>query len=872
MSPIHPRITTTGSRDKAWCLPQQGRGAQETAQKTFWSAVYKKESNAMVVRRGKSRSRGRFQTDLANARLHMLLKACPDPVLIKDAEGFWYRMNQAAQRLFAIHSPQSSKLSPEEARHRYPHLAESFVCNRQEDEHAWQAHQTLSEQVVFWGPEQTPQRLQVQRTPYYYPDGSRWCLVITAAPAASPPSQGSLHQSLFELEMIMEATDTAVWQFDAGQHLLRANHIAWHWMGYPASTPPEVPNTCLLFQSNPWQIGFQEVLRSQQTTRTSIETWPLASGALLEVEVDRIPYRHGSTLAGIVVLARDITAYRETARALADSEERYRTILNEIQDGYFEVDLAGNLRFFNPALSTILGFTAQELAGLNYRAYTNEDQAQLLYQSFHSVYRSRHSAMTEWQIIRKDGTPRYVNATVSLILNADDQPAGFRGLVRDITDHKQAELELRYLAHHDPLTALPNRSQFIAEIQSAIAESQDHQQSFALLFVDLDRFKNVNDTLGHPAGDQLLQQVADTLKKIIRQKDMVARTGGDEFAVLLRPMTRAEDLSAIAARILEQLQKPWHIAGQEFRCPGSIGIALYPHDGSDPDTLLKHADVAMYRAKNLGGNRFVLYNATMNRQSSDYVLLESDLNQALKQRQFILHYQPQMNSQTGQIYGVEALVRWQRPNGSLVPPNDFIPFAEHSGLIIPIGQQVFAEACRQTAQWQAKGRPLHKVAINLSARQFQQPDLQAMIMQILETTGCPPQAVEIEITESAAMENVAYTLRILKAFRDMGMSIALDDFGTGFSSLRYLKEFPITSLKIDQSFVHDVLYETKSRAIVKTVIELANNLGVAVIAEGAETQEQVNALQDLGCSVIQGYYFSRPLPADALEHFMNRYR
>ncbi len=817
----------------------------------------------MVFRRGKSGVRHRLPAGLAaGKRCQRLWMACPDPVLLKDADGLWQDMNQSARDLLGVGQTNAWRhLTDQEVTLRYPHLAGRFAAR--------QGRHPV-EQATVPDEKGTIHTLRIRTTPCCRAGEHPPCL---AAPATEtdpvPKSVESLFQSLKELEAIVDATDTAIWQIDRNRHFLRVNRTASEWMGRPrteiAGRPDQQFRLC---QTDQWRQETQQVLKSHIARRGSAETLELASGRILEVEVDRVPYWQGQELAGLVVLARDVTQHSRTERALQRSEERYRNILDEIQDGYFEVDLAGNLTFFNPALTAILGYPAEEMYGLNDRRYTDAENAKSLYHAFNHVYRTGQSVMAECQIIRKDGTRRYLNASVSLMVGAEHQPIGFRGLTRDITEHKEVELELRYMAHHDTLTALPNRTHLVSQLTSAIREAEQCQQTLALLFIDLDRFKNINDTLGHPAGDHLLQGVADTLQNEIRQGDIVARTGGDEFAVLLRPLTRPEDVDTIATRILQRLQHPWQIKGQEFRCPGSIGIAIYPHDGKDPDTLLKNADVAMYRAKNAGGNRYVLYSADMNRQSSDYVLLENELNQAIEHHDFLVYYQPQVNSATGLIHGAEALVRWNRPGVGLIPPGDFIPFAELSGLIIPIGQQVFSLACRQTARWLNSEVLLPKVAVNLSARQFQQSNIQSMIMRILENTNLPPDRLEIEITESAAMDNVSYTLRLLKIFRSMGMAIALDDFGTGFSSLRYLKDFPITSLKIDQSFVQDVLYEPKSRAIVKTVIELAKNLGFDVIAEGAETQPQVDALRDLGCDVIQGYHFSRPLPPDQFEQYV----
>ncbi len=426
---------------------------------------------------------------------------------------------------------------------------------------------------------------------------------------------------------------------------------------------------------------------------------------------------------------------------------------------------------------------------------------------------------------------------------------------------KRVESIIRYQASHDPLTRLPNRLLFDEQLVLALANSKQYSESLGVAFLDLDRFKVINDTLGHEIGDRLLQQVATRLKQCLRNCDLIARWGGDEFTLLFPRLHSSEEITKIAQRILDKLSIPIVIENQELYVTASLGIALYPYDGEDAQSLLKHADFAMYRAKQQGRNNYQLFAEDMHHKALNQLTLEGDLRRALAREEFLLYYQPQVEIATGRIIAVEALIRWQHPQLGFVSPDQFIPLAEEIGLIAPIGQWVLQTACIQHQAWRTLGFPPLRVAVNLSPRQFHQSHLIKIILQTLEETEIDPEYLELEITESAAMEDVEFTIKILQELRAMGLHITIDDFGTGYSSLNMIKHFPLNTLKIDRSFVKDLVDNSNDAAIAQTIIALGQGLKLQVVAEGVETSEQLAFLRSMHCDIAQGYFFCPPVPA-----------
>lgn len=518
----------------------------------------------------------------------------------------------------------------------------------------------------------------------------------------------------------------------------------------------------------------------------------------------------------------------------------------------------------NPAFSRITGYSATEVIGKTPRLLKSGQHGEEFYRElWESLLRDDVWQGEVWDR-RSDGGvfPAWQNITA--VRDSSGEIVQYISVFSDITEKKLSEQRIFHLAHYDGLTGLPNRASFHDQFEHTLLHAQRHGEQIALLFLDLDHFKLINDASGHPAGDELLKQVAVRLKELIRKEDTVARLGGDEFTVLLSEIDSSDDAATVAEKILHEIARPFRLDHTEVVISASIGISAFPNDGSDAATLLKNADTAMYRAKENGRNNFQFYTVEMNTRALERLSLESAMRKALERDEFLLHYQPQVSVATGNVVGCEALVRWNHPEQGLISPGTFIPVAEDSGLIVPLGEWVMNTACRQQVQWLQQGLPPVRVAVNLSARQFMRHDLVKMVKRALDLTGIDPQFLELELTESMIMEHLKETIETLHALRNMGVQLSIDDFGTGYSSMAYLKRFPINKLKIDQSFVRDLATDPDDAAIVSATLAMGHNLNLTVNAEGVESQQQLAFLKAHGCDEIQGYYFCRPVPPEEL--------
>jgi diguanylate cyclase (GGDEF)-like protein/PAS domain S-box-containing protein len=591
----------------------------------------------------------------------------------------------------------------------------------------------------------------------------------------------------------------------------------------------------------------------------------LHEGGVRHYEARLLPLRDTQRL----VLVRNVTAQKQAQAELEESLSLLRATLEATADGILVVDREGRIVAHNARFVELWGLSAEDLAAGSAeralaRAVQLVERPQAFLRRVREVYAepdaSSHDVveLRDGRIFERHSQPQRIGgASVGRVWS-----------FRDVTQQRRAEETIRHRAYHDDLTGLPNRLLFRDRFAQALGHARRHKQTLAMLFMDLDRFKTINDTLGHAVGDKLLQLVAQRLKVLTRAGDTLARLGGDEFMLLVSSIRQVEDASTVADHVLDALKQPFRIDGHELHVSASVGISVFPFDGDDADTLMKHADVALYRAKERGRNTYEVYTPAMNEMALERLTLGNSLRHAFDREEFLLHYQPQVDVTAGRIVGSEVLVRWQRGDGTLVPPAQFVSVAEDTGLIVRLGDWVLRQACRQARVWREAGLPPVQLAVNLSASQFQSPSLIADVTRILEETGLDPASLELELTESTIMLNPEVAIASLRRLRSMGVGIAVDDFGTGYSSLSYLRKLPISALKIDRSFVRDCLYDPDDAAIVTAVISMAQSLRLKVVAEGVETAEQMAFLHERGCREMQGYYFGAPRDAASFEELV----
>jgi len=581
------------------------------------------------------------------------------------------------------------------------------------------------------------------------------------------------------------------------------------------------------------------------------------------------------------LLESEVDEHARAENLLRETTTLQRAILDCAEYAIVYTDANGIIRVVNPAAERLFGYRADELVG---------DQTPLLFHTADDIahWTLSHTASgfaalaseagsgvlepREINLRRRNGDIFPANISLSIVRDGNRQIRGYLGIVADITQRRDAEHRIRHLAHYDSLTSLPNRTLLNTHLAEVIAKARLRQRGVAVLFTDLDRFKYVNDTLGHHAGDELLLSVAKRLRACVRDGDLVARTGGDEFVVVLDNLDEDSMPEELAERILASLSRPFELHGRQFTVTLSIGIALYPHDGLDGTALIKNADAAMYLAKERGRNNFQFFDHGLSERYSERLELENRLRHAVEENQLALFYQPQVDTLSGELIGMEALIRWRQPDGSMIPPDKFIPIAEECGLIVPIGAWVLHEACRQNQVWQQEGICRVPIGVNLSARQFDDASLLDTIQSALAQSGLAPAYLDLELTESLVMRNPEHTRSLLAECKKLGLQLSVDDFGTGYSSLSNLKRFPIDRLKIDRSFINDIVTEADDATIAQTIVAMAHTLRLEVIAEGVETEAQLTLLRRWRCDAYQGYLCSRPIGANDMTHMLRTLR
>jgi len=597
-------------------------------------------------------------------------------------------------------------------------------------------------------------------------------------------------------------------------------------------------------------------------------------GSVFPVEVStKVTTYNGHQI--IISIFRDITQRKNAEAAVWLEKERAQVTLESIGDAVITTDIQANVEYLNPAAEFLTGWTNSEAKGQPLEKVfhiINEDSGQTVESPIvHCLKEGRIVGLTNHTVlINRTGSTIGIEESAAPIRDRTEAVIGGVLIFRDVSYKRNLMRELAHQAHHDALTGLPNRLNFNESLNQALARAKRKRGMLSVMFLDLDRFKLINDTMGHNLGDLLLKDIAERIRQTLREGDTIARQGGDEFLVLLPEIRDEQEVISVTERILGVFSQPLMLDGNEVYMSTSIGISLYPTDGSNLETLVKQADTAMYYAKEQGRNNYQFFTSGLNIKANNRLSTENSLRKALARGEFILHYQPQVDIESGSIVGLEALIRWNSAEQGIVPPFSFIPIAEDTGLIVPIGEWVLRTACAQNKAWQEQGYPHLRMAVNVSARQFREPRFIKLVAEILQETGLDPQWLELEITESIAMENGDASVEMLSLFKDLGVRISIDDFGTGFSSLNYLRRMPIDTLKIDQSFIKDISTGENGEEVVTAIIQLAKNLRLKVIAEGVETNSQRSFLKNKRCDEMQGFLFSKAVTPEEVEKLFDQ--
>ncbi len=664
------------------------------------------------------------------------------------------------------------------------------------------------------------------------------------------------------LRSVLDAAADAVLVADAKGRHIYANHQAASLLGVPIEVllqthiVEHVPANRLAATL----VSFEQ-LRTQGRLCTELQLQH-RDGTVIAVEVNAVQLPDGNFYGSF----RDITERKRSEARLRQAAKVFESTV----EGVLVADADVRISAVNRAFCKITGYTEEEVLGKSPRIFKSGRHDQSFYRTLWKSIEETGAWRGEIWDRRKSGEIYPAWMTINAVRDESGKLTNYVSVFSDISDIKQFEERLKFLAQHDPLTQLPNRLLLSDRLERGIQRSKRDAGKLAVLFVDLDSFKKVNDALGHPVGDQLLQAVARRLTDCLRAEDTVARLGGDEFVVVLEGFASVDDISTIATKILQALADPFNLEDEVLFIGASIGISVYPHDGQDSVSLLKNADAAMYQAKEDGRNTFRFYSGKLTSVAREHLRLETALRHAIEQRQFVLHFQPQLQVHTGKISGLEALVRWNHPEDGLISPSQFIPFAEKTGLIVQLGNWVLQAACEQLVNWLHSGLAPMTVAVNLSPRQFLHQDIVELVRDVLQRTQLPPNLLELEITEGAIMERAENAVRSLMGLKSLGVRLSIDDFGTGYSSLSYLRRFPIDALKIDQSFMRDIPQDRSAMQIAATIIAMGHSLGMSVLAEGVETQQQLSFLKVQQCDLYQGYLHSRPAPADEVTSLLER--
>jgi diguanylate cyclase (GGDEF)-like protein/PAS domain S-box-containing protein len=795
-----------------------------------------------------------------NAFLTAIVENSPVAIYTSDRDGIVNFWNPAAERMFGFTREQAmgrlAPFVPEESREAARQLRERALAGEVVDVQAFEGRRADGTAIVVRG----------AVAPLRDETGSSTgmlvaCIDVTEAKRSAEELERHLHFT----RALLDAIPNPVY-FKDREGRYQAYNRAWadlfgadtNWLGKTAFD---------VLESQAHEHHERDRSLFERPSSTTYEALvPSAAGDTRQMLYNKVSFvDQRGDVAGLIGIITDVTRYKETERALEASEARFRVLTESSIDLISVCDIDGTMQYQSTALKHLLGYDPADTVGKNVFDLVHRDDTEHVRAAFRRIAETRQlTEPVEFRLRHRDGGWRTFE---SLGTNCLANPH-IRGIVwnsRDVTDRKVIQQRIQHLAYHDNLTGLPNRGLLQDRLARSIARAERAGRKVAVLFIDLDNFKNINDTLGHDVGDELLRQVSRRLTECVRLEDTIARQGGDEFIVLLDNLDDGRNASIVAQKILNSLRQPVSLGGTEQHVSGSVGISVYPEDGRDAQTLMKNADTAMFHGKSLGKNTYQYFTAQMNIAVKRRMTLESALRRAVLQKDFVLHYQPQINLETGEIIAVEALVRWITEDSGTVMPADFIPLAEETGLINELGEWVLREGCRQAKEWQDRGlSKTRRMAINLSARQFGDKGFLDMVTRVLSETGLPASCLELEITESQVMRQTEGMIQLLNRLAEMGVHLAIDDFGTGYSSLSYLKRLPIQKLKIDQSFIRDITVDPNDTAIVVAIINMAKSLELETIAEGVETAGQLALLRSKECKTGQGFFFSAPVSAQEI--------
>lgn len=680
------------------------------------------------------------------------------------------------------------------------------------------------------------------------------------------PEEMNLFEQKEFLNAILESEPECVKVISASGKLLLMNRAGLAMLEV-ASLDEAIEHGLIDFVLSEYRSAFTQFGRRILQGESGIMEFPIqgkqGTGRWLETHATPLRNAQGEIVA-LVGVTRDITE----RRLVEDKLRLSAKVFESSNEGILITDAEAHILSVNRAFSEVTGYRAEEVIGHSPRLLNSGCHDEEFFRAMWSNIKRLGYWNGEIWNRRKNGEVYPEWLSVSVVKDAENQVSHYVGIFSDISEIKKNEARIQFLAYHDPLTGLPNRLLAQDHMQLAMSRANRDDTRAALLFLDLDNFKTINDSLGHAIGDTLLKMAAARLREFLRDTDTLSRQGGDEFLIVLSDLNDSDAIAAVAEKVLDYMAAPFSIEGYELSTSLSIGIAVYPDDGKDFETLFKKADTAMYQAKGAGRNAYRFHTEQMNADVVEHLRMSNGLRQALEAEEFVLHYQPQVNLTSGGVIGAEALIRWNHPELGLVPPSRFIRIAEESGLIVQIGEWVLLEACRQAAAWRQAGLPELVIAVNLSAVQFKRRNLEYSVARALDESGLDPAQLELELTESILIQNTEQVLGTVQRLKTLGVKLSIDDFGTGYSSLSYLKRFNVDKLKIDQSFVQDMVNDPNDAAIVRAIIQMARSLNLKTIAEGIEDKHTLDYLRLNHCDEAQGYYFSRPMPADEFAMFL----